>query len=62
MVIDAIRRKLSDLGIDPLPTVDEITKKMNSLRTYFNAENNKLEQSKSSGKGVEDVYVSFSNN
>ena len=40
VAIDAIRRKLPDYDIDPVPTVDEIIKKMNSLRTQICMERN----------------------
>ena len=47
IAVDKIRQKMvSDHEIDPAPSSDEIVKKMNNLRTYFNAERNKQEASK----------------
>ena len=59
LAIEQIREKLSsDHLIEPPPTADDIQKKIHNLRTYFNAERNKEESSKSSGKGADDVYHS----
>ena len=59
ITVEQIRRKLeSDDQIDPAPSDDDIVKKMHNLRTYFNAERNKEEASKSTGKGAEDLYES----
>ena len=42
----------------PLPTYEEVNKKMNSLGSYFVAEKNKTHQSRVSGAGVDEVYRS----
>ena len=47
IAVDKIRQKMvSDYEIDPAPSSEDIVKKMNNLRTYFNAERNKQEASK----------------
>ena len=47
ITVENVRNKMiSDHEIDPAPSSDAIVKKMNNLRTYFNAERNKHEASK----------------
>ena len=57
----AITRIIEELrcyNIDPLPSFDDVMKKINALRTYYVAERNKAENSKASGAGTNDVYHS----
>ena len=59
MAVERIRRKMeSDHSIDPAPTFDDILKKIHNRRTYFNAERNKEEASKSTEQGADNVYQS----
>lgn len=39
-------------------TVDDVRRKINSLRTQFFAEHNKISKSKVSGSGTDDIYIS----
>ena len=55
----AVERILAEFithGDPPFPCYDDVLKKINNLRCYFVAEKNKIEHSKSSGKGTADVY------
>ena len=58
--MDSVRKNLSNYEpeIDPIPPVEEILNKLNDLRIYFNSARNKVEQSKLSGNGTDDVYKS----
>eukprot|EP00794_Sanderia_malayensis_P017913 gene17913-19690_t len=49
---------LEDSDVTPLPSYEEVQRKINALRSYFVAEKNKTEQSKVSGSGASDVYKS----
>lgn len=58
---NAIQKVIDVLKVQdkfPLPTYEDVNKKMNSLRSYFVAEKNKTHQSKVSGTGADDVYRS----
>ena len=57
VAVEQIHQKLtSAYEINPVPSNDDIVKKMNSLRTYFNAERNKEQASKGTGKGADEIY------
>ncbi len=56
--IAKIVAELSEFGIAPLPSLEEVQRKLNALRSYFVAEKNKGEQSKVSGAGTADIYKS----
>ena len=56
--INKIISELDDALVYPLPSYDDVLKKINALRTYYVAEKNKIEQSKASGAGINDVYKS----
>ena len=60
IALDSARKNLSNYEpeIDPIPPVEEMLKKLNGLRTYFNSERNKVEQLKLSENGTDDVYKS----
>lgn len=49
---------MDDMNIAPLPSYDEVYRKLNALRSYYVAEKNKTEQSKVSGAGTSNVYKS----
>ncbi len=49
---------LSEMEVEPLPSYDEVQRKLNALRSYYVAEKNKTEQSKVSGAGAGDIYRS----
>ena len=46
-----ITDEINDRGIFPSPSFDDVSRKMNASRTYFVAEKNKVDQSKTSGTG-----------
>eukprot|EP00794_Sanderia_malayensis_P002383 gene2383-2746_t len=56
--IQKIMRKFEEHEVFPLPSYEEINKKLSSLRGYFVAEKNKNNQSRVSGAGADDVYRS----
>ena len=59
VALDQICQKLGSVhGISPVPTSDDLLKKMNSLRTYYNAKRNKEKASRSTGKGADEIYDS----
>ena len=53
-IIDEIKER----DIFPSPSFDGVLRKINALRTYFVAEKNKMEQSKTNGAGSSDIYKS----
>ena len=53
-IIDEIKER----GIFPSPSFDDVFRKINALRTYFVAEKNKMEQSKTSGARSSGIYKS----
>ena len=60
---NAIRKIIDETkerGIFTSPSFDDVFRKINTLRTYFVAEKNKMEQSKSSGVGSSVIYKSRS--
>ena len=59
VALDQICQKLGSVhDISPLPTSDDLLKKMNGLRTYYNAERNKEKASRSTRKGADEIYDS----
>ena len=54
--LENLKNKLEDLG--SVVCVKEISDKMTALRTYYTAERRKVENSKKSGTGTSDIYVS----
>ena len=48
--------EIKDRGIFPSPSFDDVSRKMNALRTYFVAEKNKVNLSKTSGTGSSGIY------
>ena len=48
--------KLKKRVIFPSQSFDDVFRKINALRTYFVAEKNKMEQSKTSGAGSSGIY------
>ena len=46
VAVERLRTKMLADGIDPAPTCEDVVKKINNLRTYYNAERNKEEASK----------------
>ena len=53
-IIDEIKER----DIFPSPSFDGVLRKINALRTYFVAEKNKMEQSKTNGARSSDIYKS----
>ena len=53
-IIDEIKER----DFFPSPSFDDVLRKINALRTYFVAEKNKMEQSKTNGAGSSDIYKS----
>lgn len=56
--IMSIIQEMEDRNIYPLPSYEDVFKKLNALRTYFVAEKNKIEHSKVSGAGTSSIYKS----
>lgn len=56
--IQRIVSALEDLEVNPMPSHDEVTKKISSLRGYFVSEKNKVNQAKVSGAGANEAYKS----
>ena len=54
--INAIIASLDDQSVTPLPTYEEVHRKLDALRTYYVAEENKIDQMKVSGAGTSDIY------
>eukprot|EP00112_Aurelia_sp_Birch-Aquarium-sp1_P012759 Seg2686.13 transcript_id=Seg2686.13/GoldUCD/mRNA.D3Y31 product="hypothetical protein" protein_id=Seg2686.13/GoldUCD/D3Y31 len=54
--IQRIVSALEDLEVNPMPSHDEVTKKISSLRGYFVSEKNKVNQAKVSGAGANEAY------
>ena len=53
-----ITDEIKDRDIFRSPSFDDVSRKMNALCTYFVAEKNKVDQSKTSGTGSSGIYQS----
>ena len=58
IAVQRVSNKIEEEGFSPLPSLEEITRKLTSLRGYFVTERNKTNQSKVSGAGLNQVYKS----
>ena len=56
LALERIIESMSYREFFPLLTVQNLTDKMNSLRTYFNTQKNKHQASKSSGSGTNKIF------
>ena len=56
IAIKRIQTGIKEKDIVPVPSTEEILAKMNGLRTYHNAQRQKVRASQTSGKGSSEVY------
>ena len=56
LAVDRIWDDMFAMEFNPLPSKENIVEQMNGLRTYYNAQRQKVESSKESGTDTESVY------
>ena len=56
--IEKICTKMEESFVNPVLTYEDILKKINTLRSYYVAERNNMENSKASGAATDSVYKS----
>eukprot|EP00794_Sanderia_malayensis_P004291 gene4291-4860_t len=57
-VMEKVIDEWENSDVTPLPSYEEVQRKINALRSHFVVEENKTKQSKVSGSGEGDVYKS----